>query len=660
MKNKSIKTAVLIPLLITLLLGFAILTVTSRLLASNIANRLTVERTTGASSAAISKLLDFEEKSKLVATAVASNFTVTSSLLDWNDGNRSQSRQNLLTYLTATARELNVDSFIVRDAEGVVVLRLHDPDNYGTADGSASAVAAMRGETTTAYSSTATMRMGLNTTTPVRHPETNQIIGSIAPLYFLHSDGFVDMFAEALSADVTIFAGTERVATTLVDDSGNRYVNTEITNETVINAVLENGESFSLETTLFGKPYRAYYFPITNLAGENIGMFFAGFSTEYRASALAQLTYILIGFSLLLLVIIGFIVFGIVSSKLKKLPLITAAAGQIALGDIDIHGLDEGNTFTKNEVILLERAFSQMIESFKKQAYILARIAEGDYTSKVEIRSDKDVINLAIEIMLKETLDVLNQVATAGIQVSDGSKEIAAGAQMLADGAAQQSATVEQLSASMSEMAKMTKENAINATRAAELGNSIKHNAEKGSRQMTDMIDAVREINQASQNISKVIKIIDDIAFQTNILALNAAVEAARAGQHGKGFAVVAEEVRNLAGKSAEAAKETGDMIQNSMEKAELGSRIAGETAASLEEIVSGIIESSAIVNDIARYSTEQSSSISEIDSGINQVATVVHQNSATAEESAAASAQMSSQSKVLEDLIMQFQLRDN
>jgi methyl-accepting chemotaxis protein len=176
---------------------------------------------------------------------------------------------------------------------------------------------------------------------------------------------------------------------------------------------------------------------------------------------------------------------------------------------------------------------------------------------------------------------------------------------------------------------------------------------------MRDMVAAVEAINQASQNISQVIKEIDNIAFQTNILALNASVEAARAGQHGKGFAVVAEEVRNLSTKSADAAKNTGSLIADSVEKASLGARIAKETAASLAEIVSGIGESSEIISEIAISSEAQTTGINQINSGIEQVALVVQQNSATAEESAAASEELSGQSAMLNGLIAQFKLKD-
>jgi len=300
--------------------------------------------------------------------------------------------------------------------------------------------------------------------------------------------------------------------------------------------------------------------------------------------------------------------------------------------------------------------------SFVKHVTNIAKeleiVASGDLTATIKPLSSGDTMGNSMKQMVENLNNMFSEIQASTNQVSTGSKQVADGSQSLAQGATEQAASIEELSSSIAEIADRTKTNALTAEKTAKLSNTIKENAEKGSSQMDDMIMAVSEINEASKNISKIIKTIDDIAFQTNILALNAAVEAARAGQHGKGFAVVAEEVRNLASKSAEAARDTGDMIQNSMEKAELGSRIAGETAASLNEIVTGIKESSKLVAEIAGASEHQSFAISQINTGIEQVAQVVQQNSATAEESAAAAEEMSGQSDMLQQLIAQFRLR--
>lgn len=348
----------------------------------------------------------------------------------------------------------------------------------------------------------------------------------------------------------------------------------------------------------------------------------------------------------------------LVLKKLIIVPIkdVTGAASMLASGETGVH-------LTGHYVGELEQladSFHEMEEFNRQQTEWLEDIAGGDLSIDVTPRSERDKIGQTIAEMLSSLNEMFEGISASTVQVAAGSKQVADGAQSLAQGSTQQAAAIDDLSNSIGEIAAQTLQNTEIAREAAQLSGSIKNSAEKGSIQMEQMMDAVKEINEASKSIGKVIQTVDDIAFQTNILALNAAVEAARAGQHGKGFAVVAEEVRSLAAKSAEAASNTGDLIENTIAKANLGFSIANETAVSLKEIVDGINHNAEIMERISQSSEEQSSSIEQINDSIDQVAQVAQQNSATAEQSSAASEQMSSQSQVLEDMLSQFRLKGN
>ena len=307
-----------------------------------------------------------------------------------------------------------------------------------------------------------------------------------------------------------------------------------------------------------------------------------------------------------------------------------------------------------SKVIGTSTAFVMRVTDVSKTLEV---IAGGDLTVSLPLLSDTDTMGISLKTMLGNLNNMFEEINSATTQVSEGSKQIADGAQTLAQGSTEQASAIQELASSLGALSKKTSDNAGMAKEAASLSDEIKQSAEKGSSQMGSMMQAVTDINEASGSIEKVIKVIDDIAFQTNILALNAAVEAARAGQHGKGFAVVAEEVRNLAAKSAEAAKDTSGLIENSIEKANLGLAIATETSESLKQIVAGINRNAEIIVKIEESSKEQANEIMMINAGIDQVAQVVQQNSATAEESAAASEEMSGQSSLLQQLISQFKL---
>ena len=359
---------------------------------------------------------------------------------------------------------------------------------------------------------------------------------------------------------------------------------------------------------------------------------------------------------------LAFYISGMITKPLIPLVKFMKVAGET--GDLTLHPDDLAiigeYSKVKDEIGQTIAGCASFVNHVTVISGVLETVASHDLDINVNVLSDKDILGLSLKAMTDNLNEMFREINSSTGQVSAGSQQIADGAQALAQGATEQSATVEEFSASISEISEKTKESAEKAGKAAELANKIQANAEKGSHRMDEMIKAVNEINEASQSISRVIKVIDDIAFQTNILALNAAVEAARAGQHGKGFAVVAEEVRNLAAKSAGAAKDTGELIVNSIQKAELGAKIAEETAASLVDIVSGINESYQLTEEIAKSSGDQSIGIKQINEGIEQVAIVIQQNSATAEESAAASEELSGQSSVLKELISQFKLKNN
>ncbi len=362
--------------------------------------------------------------------------------------------------------------------------------------------------------------------------------------------------------------------------------------------------------------------------------------------------------AILLLITVSVVACVILARKLAKgisdpINQLITAADRLALGDVNV----SASIDRIDEAGILGSAFDKMIANIREQAQTAERIAAGDLTVEVEVRSEEDLLGKKLAEMVYNNNLMLGGIATASDQVAIGSGQVSESSISLSRGASEQAAAVEALTASLEEISAQTEQNARNAGRANEVAETVRRNAEQGNVQMQDMLKAMEDINSSSTNISKVIRVIEDIAFQTNILALNAAVEAARAGQHGKGFAVVADEVRSLAARSASAAKETTDMIEGSIRKAEGGSRIAGETAKALERIVDGVEEVASLISDIAVASNEQALGIQQISQGVMQVSQGIATTSATAEESAAASEQLSSQASVLKETVSKYKL---
>ena len=356
------------------------------------------------------------------------------------------------------------------------------------------------------------------------------------------------------------------------------------------------------------------------------------------------------------IVVGSIIVIDVTKTLRKSIDQLSDAASQMAAGKMDV-----------NLVKLRNDEFGQVIDEYqivlnniKDQAKIAEKVAGGDLTIEVVPKSQGDILSISLKKLIEKNAYAISNINDAAYQVMTSSSQVASASEALAQGSTEQASAIQEITASIDEIAKKTKDNATQANQAAELMTEAIGDVKKGNVQMQDMVSAMQDINQASESISKIIKTIDDIAFQTNILALNAAVEAARAGDAGKGFAVVAEEVRNLAAKSAAAASETAELIEDSIGKVEAGSQIADETAKALEKITNVVKQSETLVNEIAEASNYQATAVAQIDQAIGQVSQVVQTNSATSEECAAASEELSNQANRMRDLLSVYKVAHN
>ena len=354
--------------------------------------------------------------------------------------------------------------------------------------------------------------------------------------------------------------------------------------------------------------------------------------------------------------VIAGIILGIILTRGITAPLAKGVffAQEIADGNLRIQ-LDVEQ---KDEVGQLAESLTFMLGALQYKEEAVQTISEKDLTLEVKPASERDSLGQSLVSMVESLNEMLAQVNEAVDQVASGSDQVSQASQNLSQGATEQASSLEQISSSITEVNSQSKQNADNATEANGLAKQATDDAENGNVQMKELVEAMGRINASSDEISKVVKVIDDIAFQINLLALNANVEAARAGKYGKGFAVVAEEVRNLAVRAAEAVKETTAMVEDSISNINTGNELVEKTAGQLEAIVTGSTKVAEFLGEIASASKEQAQAIDQITEGLDQIDQVTQGNTASAEESASAAEELAGQAQQLKAMIATFKLK--
>lgn len=475
----------------------------------------------------------------------------------------------------------------------------------------------------------------------------------------------LDDLKRYMEMEFTIFEGDTRAYTTIVKD-GKRAVGTKLS-EKLSDIVLRQERTYVGKAEILGTDHVCSYVPMRDEDGQVTGLLFAGISS---APTVRSVTYVI-----LLAIVVAFVAvlvcIMVLTGYLKRkvsVPLeeITRVAERLAKGDLGLSGSGEIKIGIQSddEIGELGRAFEETI--FRLRSYIgeisemLGAMADGDLTSSAEQEyvGDFESIKRSLDGIEDKLSGALGRIGESADQVSAGADQVSSGAQALSQGATEQASTVEELAATINDISQNAKKTAATAEDA---GRSV----EQAGAQLDISVGYVKDLNVAmeriaasSEKIGKIIDTIEDIAFQTNILALNAAVEAARAGSAGKGFAVVADEVRNLATKSDEAAKATKELIDGSMGAVREGGDVVEKVTTSLERTSEATSSVTTMMTTVVEAVEGQTNAIIQVTEGIDQISSVIQTNSATSEQSAAASEELSSQASLLKQLLSSFRLR--
>ena len=613
-------------------------------------NQINTERSQMALTTMNSILKDYEIKSASAAKSLAADAGV---ILAVQQGNAAAVKTEVSRFVKEMAAD--VDFVTITNRQGSVIARTLDDKAGDSVAGQANIARALKGETATVTETGADISLAIRTGTPVKDSSGN-VIGAVSAGYSLVNAKFVDEMKSMTGNEFTVFVGDERVNTTIISN-GQRVVGTRL-DQKIAKTVLEEKTQYFGSADILGVPYATAYQPIVDSGNRAIGIYFAGLSLVESNAAMRNATAISVVLVLVLVLLaITLLVLFVRRTISRPLDQMAEVATQLSQGNLNL-ALEYR---AKNELGMLADALRSTVSSL--QSYIqdisekLHQMAQGDMRVRVDLdyAGDFTPIREALVQISGSLNHTLSQIDIASQQVNTGAEQVSAAAQALAAGASEQAATVQELTASIATVDQQAEANVQNVRQATEYVEQAAAGILQSNEEMHKLTRAMDEIRESSEQISSITKVIEDIALQTNILALNAAIEAARAGTAGKGFAVVADGGRNLAAKSAEAAKRTAGLLQKAGGTAKEGGEIAANTSRVLSQAGEQAKMISASIEQVERASVEQAGAIEQITLGLSQVSSVVQNNAATAEESSASSEELAAQAQALHQEVSKF-----
>ena len=589
---RSLKGKTIVPIVGIVVILVAFITAYVSRASTDLAGSLARERIVGASNTAQAYMETLRSNNVMSARALAGSQPLIGFVRDWNAGmDAGQVRGGLAAYLDDRKDDLNADLFLVIDRRGDMILRTYEPERYGdnTLGAPHLAAALLRGESGAAHSSFPALPMGLSGAAPIW--DGGEIIGALAVIVKMSTDEFVDSFGEVFNAEVTVFRGTESIASTLVHPvTGARAVGTHVAPH-VAETVLEDGRPLDLELMIFGMlPHHAYYFPLLGWGGNPIGMLFVGFSQEHMIASTDALRRNLIFIGIAALAATVVVMFLYLMRILKPLGLLTSSLGVIASDDADLtkrlaaKGSDEVAKASGFFNTIMEE-FRVMIVAIKKQAGELSGIGDDLAGNMAETASAMNEISANIRSVKSR---VLNQSASVA-ETNSTMGQVTANIDRLNEQVERQTGAVSESSAAIEEMLANIKSVTATLVKNAENVKELQESADEGKSSVQEVTADIQEIARESEGLMEINSVMENIASQTNLLSMNAAIEAAHAGDAGRGFAVVAAEIRKLAESSGEQSKVIGNVLKKIKESIDKIARSTDRVLDRFEAIDRGV-----------------------------------------------------------------------